>query len=275
MRRISLLIVALFVPVLVLGYSTGPPAGYAGDPPANNNCTSCHTSFPVNSGDGTLQLNELATYTPGETYTMIVSLTDNGQMRWGFQAIVKDENAALAGEITVTQPSRTQMQGDYIEHTSAGTNAGEPGGNTWEFDWTAPAEGAGTVTFYVAGNAANNNGNWFGDYIYTISLPVEEHSVGVDERDPAAGPQTWSLANVYPNPFNSRVTVTIDAGARAEANVAIYDVLGRLVETLHAGALAAGRYTLTWQPHVGAGTYFLRASNENGWSATRRLIFVK
>src|SRR5688572_16104714 len=67
-------------PSLVRGYAFGPPDGYAGDPPAANNCTFCHSSFPLNSGDGDLRLlNAPTTVTPGQSYDLLVELLDPGQ----------------------------------------------------------------------------------------------------------------------------------------------------------------------------------------------------
>ncbi|MGH9972261.1 MAG: PQQ-dependent sugar dehydrogenase, partial [Pyrinomonadaceae bacterium] len=54
----------------------------------------------------------------------------------------------------------------YIEHTLAGTFAGQQGGASWRFNWTAPPTDVGTITFYAAGNHANNDGNTSGDHIY-------------------------------------------------------------------------------------------------------------
>ena len=61
---------------------------------------------------------------------------------------------------------------EYIKHTLPGTAAGQPEGHAWSFEWTAPPDDVGPVTFYAAGNAANNNGNNSGDYIYTTSALV-------------------------------------------------------------------------------------------------------
>jgi hypothetical protein len=60
---------------------------------------------------------------------------------------------------------------DVIMHTNTGTYAGTPTSGSWSFDWTAPVSGA-DVTFWFAGNAANNNGFSTGDYIYTDTLTV-------------------------------------------------------------------------------------------------------
>ena len=55
-------------------------------------------------------------------------------------------------------------------------NAGTSGINTksWECDWAAPVAGTGSVTFYSACNAANDDGDTDGDNIYTTSITVIE-----------------------------------------------------------------------------------------------------
>jgi hypothetical protein len=55
----------------------------------------------------------------------------------------------------------------YIEHGIESTFAGQTGGASWTFNWTAPAGDIGPVIFYAAGNQANNDGTNNGDQIYT------------------------------------------------------------------------------------------------------------
>jgi hypothetical protein len=165
-------------PSLVRGYAFGPPDGYAGDPPAANNCTFCHSSFPLNAGDGDLRLlNAPIAVAPGQSYDLLVELLDPGQSRWGFELTVLDEAANNAGELVVTEANRTQvnhdpfLNRDYLKHTMAGTNAGTAGPAQWSFRWIAP-QVFNSITFYLAGNAADNSGFQFGDYIYTRSVTL-------------------------------------------------------------------------------------------------------
>jgi hypothetical protein len=162
--------------VFVFANSAGPPAGYTsafGEP----NCTQCHDSYDVDSGDGEFFIDGVPeAYTPGETYTITVSLGQIGQRRWGFQLVARNESdGSRAGTITVTDSLRTQIltQGgrQYIEHTMPGTYEGRVDGPvTWQFDWTAPDPGDDNVVFAAAGNAANGDGELTGDYIYTYSV---------------------------------------------------------------------------------------------------------
>jgi uncharacterized protein (TIGR03437 family) len=60
----------------------------------------------------------------------------------------------------------------FITHTSIGSRNGALNGATFQFDWTPPATNAGPVTLYVAGNAANGDGQMTGDRIYTASVEL-------------------------------------------------------------------------------------------------------
>jgi uncharacterized protein (TIGR03437 family) len=59
----------------------------------------------------------------------------------------------------------------FAEHISAPRgNAGD--GFTFTVDWTPPATDVGDVIFYAAGNAANGDGTFNGDRIYTTSRRI-------------------------------------------------------------------------------------------------------
>jgi uncharacterized protein (TIGR03437 family) len=60
----------------------------------------------------------------------------------------------------------------YIEHTSAGTRLGQTGSAQFSFTWTPPANATGNIVLYVAGNAANGDGNTTGDHIYTAKYTM-------------------------------------------------------------------------------------------------------
>lgn len=162
----------------VAAFSSGPPNGATGAP-GEAVCTDCHSSFPVNSGTGSLSVSGLPqTYIPGMAYTVTVNLADPNARRWGFEATAK-ANGKPGGVIAVTDAARTQLSQassglQYIKHTSQGTDAGKTGSDSWTFSWTAPAAGTGPVTFYAAGNAANGDGTPSGDHIYTTSVSVPE-----------------------------------------------------------------------------------------------------
>lgn len=167
---------------------TGAPA--LGTFSAESNCTSCHFGNTLNAAGGTFQILDVpASYTPGQEYTIKVSLSRTGLVRFGFQLTALDETGKAAGTLTATDATRTQViPGDpfsefkdrsYIEHTSTGSAQVSAGLGEWTFKWTAPATRGGKITFYAAGNATNNSNSQIGDFIYTTSATMRPNVVTV------------------------------------------------------------------------------------------------
>ena len=158
----------------VQGFSSGPPAGYTGAPGEEPEaCAECHV--PADAGTGHISITAPQTYVPGQTYPITVTHTnaDQTRLRWGFELTVLDTSDEKAGDLEnidgLTQLLNNQGPGgarQYIEHTAAGTFVGQQNGASWTFNWIAPATDVGPVTFYTAGNQANNDGNTSGDYVY-------------------------------------------------------------------------------------------------------------
>jgi uncharacterized repeat protein (TIGR01451 family) len=198
----------------VHAFSAGPPAGYTGAPGEEPEaCAECHV--PPDAGTGTISITAPTTYVPGQTYPITVthSNPDPTRQRWGFQLTVLDTSDEKAGELQSTTPL-TQIlnnQGpggarQYIEHSAVGTFVGQANGASWTFNWTAPAEDIGPVTFYTAGNQANNDGNTSGDYIYRTfvasapasSTPDFAVSVSPSTRNVVPGGQAQYTITITP-----------------------------------------------------------------------------
>ena len=166
----------------VFAYSFGPPKERTGAPNESTCATAgCHTGNSLNAAGGSLVLTVPKTYEPGEVYDIVVKLSRNGQRRWGFQMTALNGNNISAGSFS-TIDANTQLNSTdnkYIQHTSTGTAQGTPNMHSWMFRWTAPANDVGTITFYAAGNAANNARGAAGDYIYTQSATSEVPFNGV------------------------------------------------------------------------------------------------
>jgi uncharacterized protein (TIGR03437 family) len=165
------------------GFSTGPPAqrtGAAVD--GGNNCTLCHRTFaPANSGTGRVFITA-GGYTPGVKQNILVTLQDPDAMRWGFQmtARLRSDETKAAGTFTVAAPLRVRCEDgsdapcnggkEFIEHTQPATQLGTRNQGSFTVEWTPPAQDAGEIILYAAGNAANGDGTPNGDHIYTTSF---------------------------------------------------------------------------------------------------------
>jgi hypothetical protein len=271
MRRLFIYLVAAAIPSVALAYSSGPPDQKTGAP-GEGTCHDCHTSFPINSGNGSFSIEGPATFEAGQTYQISVHLADPGQARWGFEFTPLNQ-----GTIQITDATHTQQHSTggnvYVKHTTAGTYAGNQNGpTTWTFNWTAPASPPAQITFYAAGNAANNNSNNSGDYIYTTSF-TSNYNTGIDD-DVAQTPDAIALGN-YPNPFNARTTIEFDLNEPAHARLEIYDINGRLLSTLVDEQMPAGHHQVNWNASdLTSGVYFYRLDTGSA-AMSRRMLLLK
>ncbi|MEM1043003.1 MAG: T9SS type A sorting domain-containing protein [Bacteroidota bacterium] len=83
-----------------------------------------------------------------------------------------------------------------------------------------------------------------------------------DELQPVA----FSLRSAYPNPFDGTTRIELALERAQDVTVAVYDVAGRRVATLHDGVLPASlSHTLVFDAASGlaAGTYIVRATAGN------------
>lgn len=161
----------------VLASANGPSPSYT-NAPGEGNCTACHISYPVNSGEGSVTITGLPlNYLPGQQVPVTVTTSQSDGTIYGFQLTAIDRLGRPAGTLTpATQsPMQTQViQGivggvsrNYIEHTIDGVLPTQFGSKSWTFMWTAPSERVGKIDLYAAGNAANSDGTTSGDSIYT------------------------------------------------------------------------------------------------------------
>jgi len=163
----------LLLSVLILGafggdensdYPSGSPAGYTGSPGDGHNCTSCHGGSASNVTGWITSDIPPDGYTPGNSYTITVTLTGSGQK--GFQVSPQNVSGTLLGTLTAGTNNHLVGSGKYVTQ-NAKTNANPA---TWSFTWTAPAPGTGLVTFYGA---------------FTVSEPVTKLStLVVNEYSP-------------------------------------------------------------------------------------------
>ena len=83
-------------------------------------------------------------------------------------------------------------------------------------------------------------------------------------------PQTFSLGKVYPNPFNSTLTIPISSSFNQNISVDILDILGRKITTLIEDEPLNGQRKIIWRSNkIGSGIYFVRLSKHNEYQLKR------
>ncbi len=112
------------------------------------------------------------------------------------------------------------------------------------------------------------------DFDYTLSFTDGELSA-----DPEI-PLQFKISNAYPNPFNPQTNINVDLTISQNIQVHIYDIQGRLVQSLFDGEMSAGSHVLTWNGSatngkaVPSGTYFVRL-NGDGMESWKKVTLLK
>ena len=102
---------------------------------------------------------------------------------------------------------------------------------------------------------------------------------GVNDRTSIL-PYEFALNGNYPNPFNPVTNIDFSLQTKAPVKLEIYDLLGRLVQTLVDGEMTAGPHTVQWKglnrsgSMVSSGIYFVRYSGE-GFDFSDKIVLMK
>jgi hypothetical protein len=215
----------------------------------------CHSTTAATGIIVALELDSagvpVTTYKGGQAYTVKITGTNttvNNLPRFGFQVIAIK---GATSEVTPVNEGTFQQTGlptgvhyqtpvnasyivaDVIEHDEAlspDSGTGTTGTVYQEsFGWTAPAAGTGTVSFWGALNAVNNNGSAdAGDLWNTTHIVITEDTTSGTVNSIA--PLSANLeVKVYPNPATDAVQIELDNAATGSYNLNIFDLEGRSI----------------------------------------------
>ncbi len=86
---------------------------------------------------------------------------------------------------------------------------------------------------------------------------------------------SFTLHPNYPNPFNPSTQITYEVDKHERVVLEVYDVLGRVLETLLDETKQPGVYSTVWIPrNVASGTYYLQMK-AGGKQTSRRMMLMK
>jgi Reeler domain len=248
-------------------FEDGPANGNkdaTGSPFNNASCSSpsCHGSS-LSAGNLSVSIldltdNPVTSYTPGENYTIRLSVVGGSLTHFGFQLLVlnnlNNPSAVSIGTLTPNSPNTqiTDFNGKkYAEHSS------QLSSGIIEINWVAPMAGTGTANIYAVAINANNNGAKTGDQPLvpiTASL-TESISSGLNSS----------------NKLNSSIRLVTNSTNQLEAylksNVAgsfdflLMDIAGKVLETrVQQVNIGENRFLFSTE-NLSKGVYTLRVSD--------------
>ena len=103
-------------------------------------------------------------------------------------------------------------------------------------------------------------------------------SVGIEEGDTVL--PVLSLNPLYPNPFSAQVAISFSLASAGFAEISVYDLSGRQIETIAGQEFAAGEHAVMWEGRdsygnpAASGVYLVRIRTEGG-SVSRQVVLIR
>lgn len=111
------------------------------------------------------------------------------------------------------------------------------------------------------------------EWIYAIVVAddeVSDYSYSLSFTDGTQANFTdFTILSQFPNPFNSSITIKLKVITPQNIELAVYDILGRKINTLHSGYLSSGNYEYLWNgvntynQKISSGVYYIKAISDN------------
>ncbi len=197
----------------------------------------------------------------GMTGGTAILYTSNGGTNWVNPA------AALPGTASIS--GITGFANQWIVTRQATVIYFSPdNGASWSTSYTAPAGNyrhvtknrADNITYYAV---RSNGGISKGTYLVGI-IPVSNEI-----------PEKFELKQNYPNPFNPNTWIEFSMPKSGFVKLAIYDALGREVNSLINSELVAGKYKINFNASdISSGTYYYKLISGD-YSETKRMVLIK
>ncbi len=142
--------------------------------------------------------------------------------------ITPDGGDAVTWEDLVDTTLSTMVLGDVLDLNAGGY-----------FSWTVSAS-----------DGALERDAWSTFSNYLVPAGIADEEVTADN---------FRLVRLYPNPFNSSLSIDIQLDRAGYLGISIYDLEGRLISILHDGLTRAGGHCFSWTPSdISSGRYLIR-----------------
>jgi len=117
--------------------------------------------------------------------------------------------------------------------------------------------------------------SWFskGGIAYTFFQTDGPMSIRPEENLAGKLPERYYLSQNYPNPFNPVTTIPFSIPEQTDVKIAVFDVTGRLVETLYNETTSAGSHSIVWNAEdLASGNYFIVLSTTDFYKVIKAIL---
>jgi hypothetical protein len=149
------------------------------------------------------------------------------------------------------------------------------------FDYNAPqAYNLPMYDIITSYYGAEAGGNWWTGGIkikYSAGFRINPNSpppIGIKNIGNEI-PKDYKLYSNYPNPFNPVTKIAFDIPKSSETKLVVFDISGKVVETLVNQKLDAGKYEVIWSAeNYSSGIYFYRFRSGN-YTESKKMLLIK
>jgi hypothetical protein len=212
----------------------------------------------------------------------VVSLSDSGSVRWvyrydgpgGGEDLVMSIAVGLDGNLYAAGSG----QGETGPNEFTVVSLKDSGSERWIYRYDGSESGLDWAASIVMGSDGNLYAAGQSDEIGTsvdfllVSLSPE---VGVEEHRVRPFLSEFRLPENFPNPFYYSTTISYSLPIAAKVTLSIYDITGRLVETLVNYTQQPGIHEVRWDRKQNpSGVYFYRFK-AGEFEETRKMVVVE
>lgn len=254
------IVVALFIGATA-SFSHPTFTGYSGAPGSSGTCaSSCH-----GNGTGSIVLSGIQqSYDPSKSYTLTVSRA-SGSSIYNFNASSRKGTSTTVAGTFGAGTNTALYSAPGVEN---GVRASSDLFSSATFQWTAPAQGTGPVTLYLAGLQGSMGGQ-----NTKVAVILEENTTSGVGRENSL--QDFNLEQNFPNPFNPATKIRYSLPSASKVRLSILDVLGKEVDVLVDNEETAGAKELSWTSHKASGIFFCRIEVEPNGDRSRRVVAIR
>ena len=217
------------------------------------------TSFVVTATDGELSdtLRVRVTVLAHNPPPRIVNLhnfefTNDAIYVIGLDSCVVDSNHGSAQITWTVTPADSNLQVNLEDHTAHFFADGWAGTTNVLFRASDPEGASDTLTVKV-----------------TVTFPSDVHYVRQEI------PETFTLQQNFPNPFNEQTTIIFGLPTKQQVSVAVYNLRGVRISEIFQGKANAGFHHVTWDAiQQASGVYFIVLKNDRD-TRVRRCLLLK
>ncbi|MBL0062667.1 MAG: T9SS type A sorting domain-containing protein [bacterium] len=190
------------------------------------------------------------------------------------ETFIWGDGLGAPGHVTPLGDINADDFGDFAFYTGPNNNhievwlGGSPRNDHHRLDPDGPLDGQDLP--YRIGQAGDFNCDGIDDWFFSAYHGLEARGriivvagdrnfgLAVNDHSPIV-PQEFSLS-VFPNPFNSTLSISLNVPLYQEVTVSLYDLLGREVDVVYRGRLSSQTISYVAPAALSSGVYFLRAS---------------